>query len=432
MRRKKDDCIFVLISLLTVISLLFTPSLFGSEPQLQVGEAKIIYGSGASASGRWRPSWSLQLLALKDGSLVLGDSGYSLWSSDRGNSWFTGVPLPSQHVLQLRNGSFYALEHETKPKNGEGLFIGRKLEVSKLQKQVSELVEKRWSDVPVTVKRWTDLHGDDGSRVGTFRFGSPMLELEDGTLLMGKAGNFKGDLESMQGFVPTKGEKWFKYRTYLLKSGDRGKSWNYFSTVAYDGVSGQESFCEPAIVDLDNGELLCVMRTGRYAPMYQTRSFDNGKTWQTPQPLKTLGLSPMMVLLPNGVLVSSFGWRPFKDLPSMAGGGAYGVALEDYKKRFQNWVGIEDPSGDAGDYVMISRDKGNTWSQPTKIAEPLTAGYTLLAVTGVDSVLVLSRRIVIEGQSRKDVLQKWESEGEKGWNKKSGVVIEARKITVRP
>ena len=53
MRRKKDDCIFVLISLLTVISLLFTPSLFGSEPQLQVGEAKIIYGSGASASGRW-------------------------------------------------------------------------------------------------------------------------------------------------------------------------------------------------------------------------------------------------------------------------------------------------------------------------------------------------------------------------------------------
>ena len=116
----------------------------------------------------------------------------------------------------------------------------------------------------------------------------------------------------------------------------------------------------------------------------------------------------------------------------MAGGGAYGVALEDYKKRFQNWVGIEDPSGDAGDYVMISRDKGNTWSQPTKIAEPLTAGYTLLAVTGVDSVLVLSRRIVIEGLSRKDVLQKWDSEWEKGWNKKSGVVIEARKITVRP
>ena len=81
---------------------------------------------------------------------------------------------------------------------------------------------------------------------------------------------------------------------------------------------------------------------------------------------------------------------------------------------------------------MISRDKGNTWSQPTKIAEPLTVGYTLLAVTGVDSVLVLSRRIVIEGQSRKDVLQKWESEWEKGWNKKSGVVIEAREIIVGP
>ena len=138
MRRKQNDCIFVLISLLTVISLLVTPLLLGSEPQLQVGEAKIIYGSGAS--GRWSHHWSLQLVALKDSSLVLEDSGYSLWSSDRGNSWFTGTPLPSRHILQLRNGSFYALEHETKPKNGEGLFIGRKLEVSKLQKQVNPVL----------------------------------------------------------------------------------------------------------------------------------------------------------------------------------------------------------------------------------------------------------------------------------------------------
>ena len=171
------------------------------------------------------------------------------------------------------------------------------------------------------------------------------------------------------------------------------------------------------------------MRTGRYAPMYQVRSLDGGKTWEKPEPLKTLGLSPMMVVLSNGAVVCSFGWRPFKNIPSQVDGGAYVAALEDYEQRYRALVGIEDPSGAAGDYVMASFDKGHTWSRPTKIADPLTAGYTLLAATGPDTCLVLSRRIVIEGQSRAGVLQKWESEWH-DWVDKSGAVIEAREIRV--
>jgi hypothetical protein len=289
--------------------------------------------------------------------------------------------------------------------------------------------EDQWIRVPVTVEQWTDLHGDDGSAVTTFRFGGPMLELEDGTLLAAKAGNFIGDRVPMQGFVPTKGEKWFKYRSYLLASTDHGQSWEYRSTIAYDGVSGQESFCEPALVDLGDGELLSVMRTGRYAPMYQARSLDGGKTWQEPEMLETLGLSPMMVLLPNGILVCSFGWRPFKHIPSQVDGGAYVAALKDYGERYRAQVGVEDPSAAAGDYVMVSVDKGQTWSRATKIAEPLTVGYTLLAPTGPDTCLVLSRRIVIDGKSRVEVIQKWRDQWH-DWVDKSGAVIEAREITV--
>ena len=104
-------------------------------------------------------------------------------------------------------------------------------------------------------------------------------------------------------------------------------------------------------------------------------------------------------------------------------------ALRDYEERYRSLVGIEDPSAAAGDYVMASVDKGHTWSRPVKVADPLTVGYTLLAPTGPDTCLLLSRRIVIEGLSREEVLQKWESEWH-DWNHKSGAVIEAREIRV--
>lgn len=45
------------------------------------------------------------------------------------------------------------------------------------------------------------------------------------------------------------------------------------------------------------------------------------------------------------------------------------------------------PSATSGDYVMVSRDKGHSWSKPKGIASPLTVGYSLLVTTGQDSCL---------------------------------------------
>ena len=56
----------------------------------------------------------------------------------------------------------------------------------------SSWADDRWMELPVRVERWTDLHGDDGRPVTTFRFGGPMLELEDGTLLTAKGRKFRG------------------------------------------------------------------------------------------------------------------------------------------------------------------------------------------------------------------------------------------------
>ena len=40
--------------------------------------------------------------------------------------------------------------------------------------------------------------------------------------------------------------KWkcFKYRTFVVRSTDRGRTWDYLATVAYDPGVGLESFCE--------------------------------------------------------------------------------------------------------------------------------------------------------------------------------------------
>ena len=77
--------------------------------------------------------------------------------------------------------------------------------------------------------------------------------------------------------------------------------------------------------------------------------------------------------------------------------------------------------------ILLSEDNGKTWSEPRRIADPLTIGYTLLAATGPDSCLVISRRLQIPGESPESVAQKWRDEWPE-WKDKSHVALEARLI----
>lgn len=99
------------------------------------------------------------------------------------------------------------------------------------------------------------------------------------------------------------------YRTILVESRDAGKTWSFVSTIAYQYLGAGDGFCEPALMWVPDGSLLCVMRRGGKLPLGQCRSLDQGKTWSAPELLPGHGVDPDLYLMSNGVLACTFG-RP--------------------------------------------------------------------------------------------------------------------------
>jgi hypothetical protein len=141
--------------------------------------------------------------------------------------------------------------------------------------------------------------------------------LHDDSLLVSMTAKFKSDT---------------KLRSIIVRSIDRGKTWNYLSTVAFDLTKGkeirQEGFDEPDLLVLPSGDILCFMRTGGThnkigTPLYMSRSKDDGKTWGHADPIADRGVYPKACLMANGVIAVVYG-RP-------------------------------------GDWLMFSLDQGETW-----------------------------------------------------------------------
>ncbi len=98
-----------------------------------------------------------------------------------------------------------------------------------------------------------------------------------------------------------------KTRVILVASDDRGASWDYLATVAYDPAVGEEGFCEPSMVRLPGGDLLCIMRTGHEDPMYQCWSSDGGRTWTKPVMTHAYGVDPTLIVMQDGTLACAYG-----------------------------------------------------------------------------------------------------------------------------
>jgi hypothetical protein len=108
-----------------------------------------------------------------------------------------------------------------------------------------------------------------------------------------------------------------QYSVATVTSRDGGRTWRYLATVAGpDAVPGmREGPCEPSMIRLENGDLMCVARVGGGADQGLIRQYssDNGKTWTAPDRLDAFSVDPTLRRLENGVIFLAAG-RPGIDL----------------------------------------------------------------------------------------------------------------------
>ncbi|MAG34854.1 MAG: hypothetical protein CL878_01170 [Dehalococcoidia bacterium] len=333
---------------------------------------------------------NVRMTAIGGGVLLVPDLGTSYRSDDAGHTWM-GAPEAGP-VCPRRDGTVVSLIRHRVPGTRRG----------RLEPEGDPPWRRFHLDLGVSTDGWrtvermptvietppiTPTASDAGSIDNPPGIGN-VLELEDGRLVASIDGNFASDSGEMPGLREEFGFPGFRpYRVFLVASDDGGRTWNFAASIAHDGVTGQESFCEEALADLGNGELLAAMRTGRYAPLHFARSLDGGRSWGAPTAARVLSLKPGLTLLPNGVLLCAYGWRPYKS------NQIYKAALADYHKRYEEAIGIAVPEGgEAGNYVMASRDGGQTWQAHIKIAEPVTTGYSSIVAIGHDRALAAVRR----------------------------------------
>ena len=200
----------------------------------------------------------------------------ALVSHDRGATW--AEPNQATHCMNQAvrvDGTVVSLWCWGGEEREEGLFDGRLF--------WSEDGGATWGQKTVPVKM------PAGVKAFTHR---SMVAMPDGSLLCTYYSNRPGQA---------------KYHSGLLRSTDAGATWEYFGDIAYDPQAPGEGYCEPVVARLENGDLLCMLRTG--GPMFQTRSTDGGKTWAEPHVVQDHGVCPDLCLMGNGVLVCAYG-RP--------------------------------------------------------------------------------------------------------------------------
>lgn len=142
------------------------------------------------------------------------------------------------------------------------------------------------------------------------------------------------------------------HESVLFVSNDDGATWVRRSTISQyvPGLAtsmGTEGPSETGVIDLDNGNLLAVFRTGQPFPnpdinavapsLFTSISTDQGLTWSTPKMLGATGVFPHLTKLSDGKIALSY--------------GRYGVKL------------------------MFADETGTRWSKPTIIHDESSSGH---------------------------------------------------------
>lgn len=169
------------------------------------------------------------------------------------------------------------------------------------------------------------------------------LRLASGTLMLGYA--WEINLEN-GGTLASEGQ--MDLRAGVMRSTDNGDTWsNGGDTHAtFDKVSDHAVFGtdEPAIVELEDGSLYMLMRTGG-AHLYEARSDDEGMTWRDVKPSPLVGSNAPAALAP-------FTFGGLKGIFAIWNNSTRRVPLS----------------------AAASVDGGKTWTPPKDIGYPYTRG----------------------------------------------------------
>ncbi|MEZ5543309.1 MAG: sialidase family protein [Pseudomonadota bacterium] len=138
-----------------------------------------------------------------------------------------------------------------------------------------------------------------------------ILVMPDGSWLLTMYGNFSVDRQEPPD-RSSRHEVKYMMRSFVLTSSDAGRNWRFLATVAAprpDDPIG-EGFVEPTMTRLDDGRLLCIMRTGHHYPLYASWSSDHGRSWTSPVYTGLdRGCSPCVITLGDGRVALGWGRR---------------------------------------------------------------------------------------------------------------------------
>ncbi len=233
-------------------------------------------------------------------------------SRDGGKTW--GEKQVKQNfyltsVCQLSDGSLFGVNYWTH-------YVDSR--TATVHYWTSDNLGATWTEHEGTIHHDIDIKSNPGGW-GSIVMHRGMRQLPDGRLQGLAYGTYLSDTS---------------YRCVVVESTDGGKNWYVTSTVASGTpldangnkiTASVEGFCEPVMQECLDGSLLCIMRIASNYPLYQSRSFDNGITWTTPEVLpgtdKGVSVDPDLCLMDNGVLVLTTGRPDAKMLVSLDGSG---------------------------------------------------------------------------------------------------------------
>ncbi|MGH6933780.1 MAG: sialidase family protein [Dongiaceae bacterium] len=95
-------------------------------------------------------------------------------------------------------------------------------------------------------------------------------------------------------------------RIFIVASDDRGRNWGTPVLVAW---SADNLFTEPAVIAIDDRELMTVFRDDRTGHLYSSRSEDAGASWSEAAQTPIKGYPPHHLALPDGGILCTYGHR---------------------------------------------------------------------------------------------------------------------------